>query len=166
MVQTLAASELQRDFQREPFYDGLRSAEGKGNKGGRRPAVPAGKADAVRTAHLEGRSIAALVCDHDVSRSAVRTAITDLLPEHTAADHEDTMALELPVTSICRAGSPTSYVQPSWTWSNRPCSIRASPPCPRFTSSSSAGVKPSTALRRSRGKARREYENRANALGQ
>ncbi|MFF8196287.1 SDR family NAD(P)-dependent oxidoreductase [Streptomyces bobili] len=41
MVQTLAAAgELQRDLQRELTYDGLRAAEAKGNKGGRRPAVP------------------------------------------------------------------------------------------------------------------------------
>ncbi|MEO3891896.1 recombinase family protein [Nonomuraea sp. B5E05] len=39
MVQTLAAAgELQRDLQRELTYDGLRAAEAKGNKGGRRPA--------------------------------------------------------------------------------------------------------------------------------
>ncbi|WEH13645.1 recombinase family protein [Streptomyces sp. VNUA24] len=47
MVQTLAAAgELQRDL----TYDGLRAAEAKGNKGGRRPAVAAGKTDAVHTA--------------------------------------------------------------------------------------------------------------------
>ncbi|MFI6005485.1 hypothetical protein ACIA98_34675 [Streptomyces sp. NPDC051366] len=38
MVQTLAAAgELRRDLQRELTYDGLRAAEAKGNKGGRRP---------------------------------------------------------------------------------------------------------------------------------
>ncbi|MFF2548062.1 recombinase family protein [Kitasatospora sp. NPDC058063] len=42
MVQTLAAAgELQRDLQRELTYDGLRAAEAKGNKGGRRPVVTA-----------------------------------------------------------------------------------------------------------------------------
>ncbi|MER6075200.1 recombinase family protein [Streptomyces sp. NPDC001817] len=41
MVQTLAAAgELQRDLQRELTYDGLRAAEAKGNKGGRRPVGP------------------------------------------------------------------------------------------------------------------------------
>jgi hypothetical protein len=55
MVQTLAAAgELQRDLQRELTYDGLRAAEAKGSKGGRRPAVPAGKTGPVRTAYLEG----------------------------------------------------------------------------------------------------------------
>ncbi|MCW2931149.1 MAG: resolvase [Actinomycetia bacterium] len=96
-VQTLAAAgKLQRDLQRELTYDGLRAAEAKGNKGGRRPAVPAGKTQAVRTAYLEGRSIAALARDHDVSRGAIRTAVADLLPECTAAD-PGTPAPELPV---------------------------------------------------------------------
>ncbi|MEV0494454.1 recombinase family protein [Streptomyces atratus] len=98
MVQTLAAAgELQRDLQRELTYDGLRAAEAKGNKGGRRPAVPADKTDDVRTAYLEGRSIAALARDHDVSRGAIRTAVADLLPDRTAAA-EDAPAPELPVT--------------------------------------------------------------------
>ncbi|MEV6986776.1 recombinase family protein [Sphaerisporangium sp. NPDC051017] len=39
MVQTLAAAELQREL----TYDGLRAAEAKGSKGGRRPAVTADK---------------------------------------------------------------------------------------------------------------------------
>ncbi|MEV5880338.1 hypothetical protein AB0L75_40355 [Streptomyces sp. NPDC052101] len=82
MVQTLAAAgELQRDLQRELTYDGLRAAEAKGNKGGRRPAVPAGKTDDVRAAYLEGRSIAALTRDDSVSRGAIRTAVANLLPE-------------------------------------------------------------------------------------
>ncbi|MFE4539361.1 resolvase [Streptomyces scopuliridis] len=50
----------------------------------------------MRTAYLEGRSIAALARDHDVSRGAIRTAVADLLPEHTAAD-PGTPAPELPV---------------------------------------------------------------------
>ena len=83
MVQTLAAAgELQRDLQRELTYDGLRAAEARGSKGGRRPAVAAAKTETVRTAYLEGRSIAALARDHGVSRGAIRTAVTDLLPEH------------------------------------------------------------------------------------
>ncbi|MFI5571177.1 recombinase family protein [Streptomyces sp. NPDC051740] len=97
MVQTLAAAgELQRDLQRELTYDGLRAAEAKGNKGGRRPAVPADKTADVRTAYLEGRSIAALAREYDVSRGAIRTAVADLLPEYAAAD-QDAPAPELPV---------------------------------------------------------------------
>lgn len=47
-------------------------------------------------AGIEGRSIAALARDHDVSRGAIRTAIADLLPEYTAAV-PDTSTPELPV---------------------------------------------------------------------
>ncbi|WP_053763709.1 recombinase family protein [Streptomyces sp. AS58] len=98
MVQTLAAAgELQRDLQRELTYDGLRAAEAKGSKGGRRPAVAADKTDTVRTAYLEGRSIAALAREHGVSRGAIRTAVADLLPDHTPIE-EDGPAPELPVT--------------------------------------------------------------------
>ncbi|MCX5095805.1 recombinase family protein [Streptomyces sp. NBC_00365] len=98
MVQTLAAAgELQRDLQRELTYDGLRAAEAKGHKGGRRPAVTAAKTDAVRTAYREGRSIAALARDHGVSRGAIRTAVADLMPERTATE-ENASAPELPVT--------------------------------------------------------------------
>ncbi|MFD7583846.1 recombinase family protein [Kitasatospora sp. NPDC059811] len=97
MVQTLAAAgELQRDLQRELTYDGLRAAEAKGNKGGRRPAVTAGKTDEVRAAYLEGRSIAALAREHHVSRGAIRTAVADLLPEY-AAYAPGAPAPELPV---------------------------------------------------------------------
>ena len=98
MVKTLtAAGEPQRDLQRELTYDGLRAAEAKGSKGGRRPAVVADKTTDVRTAYLEGRSIAALARDHGVSRGAIRTAVADLLPDH-AATEEESPAPELPVT--------------------------------------------------------------------
>ncbi|MFF1913908.1 recombinase family protein [Streptomyces sp. NPDC058239] len=98
MVQTLAAAgELQRDLQRELTYDGLRAAEARGSKGGRRPAVAADKTDDVRAAYLEGRSIAALARDHRVSRGAIRTAVADLLPDHTPTE-EDAPASDLPVT--------------------------------------------------------------------
>ncbi|GAA3482079.1 hypothetical protein [Streptomyces yanii] len=97
MVQTLAAAgELQRDLQRELTYDGLRAAEAKGNKGGRRPVVTAAKAAAVRAAFLGGQSIAGLARDHHVSRGAIRTAVADLLSEHTVVDH-DAPVPELPV---------------------------------------------------------------------
>ncbi|MDX3485000.1 recombinase family protein [Streptomyces sp. ID05-18] len=97
MVQTLAAGELQRDLQRELTYDGLRAAAAKGNKGDRRPVVTAVKA-AVRAGCLGGRSIAGLARDHHVSRGAVRTAVADLLPEHTAAD-PGAPAPELPIAT-------------------------------------------------------------------
>jgi DNA invertase Pin-like site-specific DNA recombinase len=98
MVQTLAAAgELQRDLQRELTYDGLRAAEAKGNKGGRRPALAGATVTDVRTAYLEGRSIAALARDHGVSRGAIRTAVTDLLPDQAAIE-ENPRVPELPVT--------------------------------------------------------------------
>ncbi|MER6357438.1 hypothetical protein ABT186_37945 [Streptomyces sp. NPDC001634] len=99
MVQTLAAAgELQRDLQRELTYDGLRAAEAKGSKDGRRPAVPADKTDVVRAAYLENRPIAALAREHGVSRGAIRTAVADLMPQHAPADREDAPAPETPVT--------------------------------------------------------------------
>ncbi|MFJ3438614.1 hypothetical protein ACIPMU_34310 [Streptomyces cyaneofuscatus] len=55
MVQTLAAA---GELQRELTYDGLRAAKAKGAKDGRRPAVVAAMAAGVRTAYLEGLSIA------------------------------------------------------------------------------------------------------------
>ncbi|WP_327392360.1 helix-turn-helix domain-containing protein [Streptomyces sp. NBC_01186] len=107
-VQTLAAAgQLQRDLQRELTYDGLRAAETKGSKDGRRPAVATAKTDTVRTTYLEGRSIAALAREHGVSRGAIRTAVADLMPDHTAIK-EDAPAPELPVTLACPARSPTS----------------------------------------------------------
>ncbi|MFJ8191981.1 resolvase [Streptomyces sp. NPDC096094] len=97
MVRTLAAAgELQRNLQRELTYDGLRAAEAKGSKGGRRPAVTADKSVDVRTTYLEDRSIAVLARDHGVSRGAIRTTVTDLLPDHIAVE-EDASAPELPV---------------------------------------------------------------------
>ncbi|MGK5448845.1 hypothetical protein ACSNOE_15600, partial [Streptomyces radiopugnans] len=115
MVQTLAAAgELQRDLQRELTYDGLRAAEAKGSKGGRRPAVTVDRTEAVRAAYLEGRSIAALARDHGVSRGAIRTAVADLLPDQAAIE-ENSPVPELPVTSTCRARSPTSSAAPNWT---------------------------------------------------
>ncbi|WP_371244012.1 hypothetical protein [Streptomyces pimonensis] len=47
----------------------------------------------MRTAYLHGRSITALAREHGVNR----TAVADHMPEHTAADHEDAQAPELPV---------------------------------------------------------------------
>lgn len=94
MVQTLAAA---GELQRELTYDGLRAAEAKGNKGGRRPAVMGKTIADVRAAYLNGQTIAALAREHGVSRGAVRTAVAELMPEHVAAD-EGTTAPELPVS--------------------------------------------------------------------
>ncbi|MGW2320370.1 recombinase family protein [Streptomyces sp. NPDC001680] len=166
MVQTLAAGELQRDLQRELTYDRLRAAEANGNKGGRRPAVPATKADDVRTAYLEGRSVAVLARDHGVSRGVIRSAVADLLPEYTAVD-PGAPAPELAVPPpTCWARSPTSSAPPNWSPPSAPHSPRASPcdaaraapcaspPSSRSTGDSSISARSSTAPRRSRSGAR------------
>ncbi|MFP8962713.1 hypothetical protein ACLIYP_19445 [Streptomyces nanhaiensis] len=99
MLRTLAAAgELQRDLQRELTYGGLRAAEAKGDKGGRRPALAGQKVTGVRTAYLDGRSVAALAREHNVGRGAVRTAVADLLPEHVADAPAHAPAPELPIT--------------------------------------------------------------------
>ncbi|MFC4503598.1 MULTISPECIES: recombinase family protein [Streptomyces] len=166
MVQTLAAAgELQRDLQRELTHDGLRAAEAKRNKGGRRPAVPAKKADDVRTAYLEGRSIAALARDHHVSPGAIRTAVANLLPEYTAVDPgvpapELAVALDMPgkAADFLRAAEPEPAERPHSTRASpydaaraTPC---ASPPSSRSTGDSSTSARSSTARRRSRPSAR------------
>jgi transposase-like protein len=71
--------------------------------------VAAAKTDTVRTAYLEGRSIAALARDHGVSRGAIRTAVTDLLPDHTAIE-ENAPASELPVT-VDMPGKVADYLR-------------------------------------------------------
>ncbi|WP_247700778.1 recombinase family protein [Streptomyces sp. RM72] len=58
LVRTLAAA---GELQRKLTYDGLLAAEAKG------------------TAYLDGRSIAALARDHDISRGAIPTAVADFL---------------------------------------------------------------------------------------
>ncbi|MFD3916232.1 hypothetical protein [Streptomyces sp. NPDC058603] len=119
MVQTLAASEFQRDLQRELTYDGLRATEAKGNKGGRRPAIPSDKADSVRAAYLEGQFIVSLVRECDVSRGAIRTVVVDLLPVHTPAG-PGAPAPELRLSPTCRAGSRTSSAPSTWSLPSAP----------------------------------------------
>ncbi|MET8180191.1 hypothetical protein [Streptomyces sp. NPDC005336] len=163
MVQTLAAAgELQRDLQRELTYDGLRAAEAKGSKGGRRPAVPAAKTGTVRTAYLEGRSIAALARDHGVSRGAIRTAVADLVPDHTAIEREDVPAPELPVTldmpgkvaDFLRAAdlepAERAALDQGVTVRRGQGYTRASAPSPPCTASSSPAASRSTAAKASR----------------
>lgn len=114
---------LQRDLQRELTCDKLRAAEAKGNKGGRRPAVPAAKTDTVRASYLKGRSIAALARDHSISRGAIRTAVADLLPDHTAIE-EDAPPRSRRSPSTCRARSLTSSAPPNWSLPSGPPSAR------------------------------------------
>nr|WSZ99870.1 resolvase [Streptomyces sp. NBC_00857] len=51
----------------------------------------------MRAAYPENRSIAAFARDHGVSRGAIRTAVADLLPDHTGVE-DDIPAPELLVT--------------------------------------------------------------------
>ncbi|MFI0773010.1 hypothetical protein ACH4TQ_50590 [Streptomyces sp. NPDC021218] len=150
MVQTLAAAgELQRDLQRELTYDGLRAAEAKGNKDRRRPAVPANKTDVVRTAYLEGRSIAALARDHGAAAPSAPPP-----PISCPSTWPPTRVPRLRScrsSSTCRARSPASSAPPSWS---PPRSTMASPygaarvtpcgwaPCPRSTALSSPAASP------------------------
>ncbi|MFD0385836.1 recombinase family protein [Streptomyces stramineus] len=181
MVETLAAAgELQRDLQRELTHDGLRAAETKGAKGGRRPTVAAAQAADVRTAYLEGRSIAALGCDHGVSRGAIRTAVADLLPDH--ADSEEGLpSWSCRSPSTCPARSPTTSAPPNWSPPSAPRSTRGDrtarrpglhPARQRLPRRAPPASRPLPAARRRPGlpavpaqrKARREYENRVSAL--
>ncbi|WP_329460585.1 recombinase family protein [Streptomyces sp. NBC_01497] len=178
MVQTLAAAgELQRDLQRELTYDGLRAAEAKGRKGGRRPAVAAAKTDDVRTAYLEGRSIAALAREHDVSRGAIRTAVVDLLPEYTPADPgapapELPVVLDMPgkVADFLRAAElePVERVTLDQGVTVRrgqgyTLRVTAVPAVHRQLLDRCQSLDGTTSVPAQR-KARREYENRVNAL--
>ena len=114
MGQTLAAAgELPRDLQHELTYDGLRAAKAKGNKGGRRPAIPADETGAVRTAYLEGSSIAAL------ARATVSAAEPSAPPSQTScpSTRPPTRApqpLSCRSSSTCQARWPTSSAPPSW----------------------------------------------------
>lgn len=149
MVQTLAAA---GELQRELTYDGLRAAEAKGNKGGRRPALAGETVADVRAACLDGRSIASLAREHDVSRGAVRTAVADLLPDHTTADQDATapelsVTLDMPgkVADFLRATelepaerSRSTRARPYDAARVTPC---ASPAYPRFTANSSTAAR-------------------------
>ncbi|MFD8920816.1 hypothetical protein ACFV0Y_23795 [Streptomyces sp. NPDC059569] len=119
MVQILAADELQRDLQRELAYDGLRATEAKGNKGGRRAAIPSDKADSVRAAYLEGQFMVSLVRECDVSRGAIRTVVAGLLSVHTPAD-PGALAPELRLSPTCRAGSRAFSVPSIWSLPSAP----------------------------------------------
>ncbi|MFI2355060.1 hypothetical protein ACH5AG_10325 [Streptomyces anulatus] len=177
MVQTLAAA---GELQRELTYDGLRAAEAKGNKGGRRPAVAAAKTADVRPTYLEGRSIAALARDHLVSRGAIRSAVADLLPDHAAAE-ESTHAPELPVT-LDMPGKVADYLRTTelepaeraaleqgltvWRGQGYTLRVSAVPAVHRGLLARCQpldGVQGAPAVPAQR-KARREYENRVSTL--
>jgi DNA invertase Pin-like site-specific DNA recombinase len=178
MVQTLAAAgELQRDLQRELTYDGLRAAEAKGNKGGRRPALAGETVIGVRTAYLKNQSIAALAREHGVSRGAIRTAVVDLLPEHVSADApvpapELLITLDMPgkVADFLRATelddaerAALDYGQAVRRGQGYTLRVPAVPAIHRQLLERCQPLDSAAAIPAQR-KARREYANRVNAL--
>ncbi|MFE4328595.1 hypothetical protein ACFRQM_03835 [Streptomyces sp. NPDC056831] len=143
MVQTLAAAgELQRDLQRELTYDGLRAAEAKGSKGGRRPAVTAAKAAAVRAGYLGGQSIAG--CRSSPNRPGRRSSRT-----RTGAG-----------SPRCSGPTSTRTAPSAWRWTSGSTSRRFSwrpVPAPLRT--------PPAMPRRSRGEPRADGPVLVPALG-
>ncbi|WP_240677888.1 resolvase [Actinacidiphila soli] len=134
----------------------------------------------MRTGYLEGRSIAALARDHDVSRGAIRTAVADLLPEHTAVD-PGAPAPELPVvldmpgkvadflrTTALEPAERATLDQGVTVRRGQGYTLRVSATpsvhrqllarCQPLDGTSGTSVIPAQR------KARREYENRVNAL--
>lgn len=148
------------------------------DKGGRRPAVPADKIEDVRTAYLEGRSIAALARDHRVSRGAIRTAVTDLLPDHTAVETgvlppEQPVVLDMPgkVADFLRATelddaerAALDEGQAVRRGTGYTLRVTAVPAIHRQFLDRCHVLDGATAIPTQR-KARREYENRVTALG-
>ncbi|MFJ5115761.1 hypothetical protein ACIQAD_34490 [Streptomyces sp. NPDC088551] len=114
-MQTVAAGEFQRDLQRELAYDGLRATEAKGNKGGRRPAIPSDKADGVRAAYLGGQFMVSLVRECDVSRGAIRTVVAGLLLVHMPAGPGAPWPRSCGRPATCRAGSRAFSAPSIWS---------------------------------------------------
>jgi len=124
MVQTLAAAgELQRDLQRELTHDGLRAAEAKGSKGGRRPAVTVDKTEAVRAAYLEGRpSPPSPATTASAAARSGRPSPTSCPTRPPSRRTPRCRSCRSP--STCRARSPTSSAAPNWTPPSGTRSIR------------------------------------------
>ncbi|MEU3771992.1 hypothetical protein AB0F11_02020 [Streptomyces sp. NPDC032472] len=177
MVQTLAAA---GELQRELTYDGLRAAEAKGNKGGRRPAVPADKTDAVRTAYLEAAP-SPLSPAITASAAAPSAPPSPISCPNTRPPAQAPRPRSCRSSSTCPARSPTSSGPPTWNLSSASRSTKgwpydaaratpcASAPPPRSTASSSSACQsldgtPGAPAIPAQRKARREYENRVAAL--
>lgn len=78
----VSVGQFQRDLQNELTRDGLAAARAAGKTLGRPPRLAQLDAvEDVRRAYRNGASIAALARQHHVSRAAIRTALTDLLPD-------------------------------------------------------------------------------------
>ena len=77
----VSVGQFQRDLQNELTRQGLAAAWAAGKTSGRRPRhTQLGVTDQIRDSYRSGASIAALAREHHVSRSAIRTAIADLMP--------------------------------------------------------------------------------------
>ncbi|MGW4775134.1 hypothetical protein ACWEPA_00560 [Streptomyces filamentosus] len=127
MVQTLAAAgELQRDLQRELTYDGLRAAEAKGNKGGRRPAAPPPRPTRPTTsAPRTWRAAPSPPSPATTTSVAGRSARPSPASCPTAPLSTRTARLRsCRSPSTCPARSPTSSARPIWRWPSGPRSTR------------------------------------------
>ncbi|MFI9561634.1 hypothetical protein [Nonomuraea endophytica] len=77
-----AVGQFQRDIQNELTVEGIAAAEAEGRYRGRPPALAGKRVEEVRSTYTQqGTSIAALARVHGVSRAAIRTALSDLLPD-------------------------------------------------------------------------------------
>ncbi|MFD7533522.1 MULTISPECIES: resolvase [unclassified Streptomyces] len=132
----------------------------------------------MRAGYLGGQSIAGLARDHHVSRGAIRTAVADLMPEHTDASQdtpapEIAVALDMPgkVADFLRAAElePAERdaldqgltVRRGQGYTLR---IPAAPSVHRQLLDRCQPLDAPSAIPAQR-KARREYANRVNALG-
>ncbi|KUL55509.1 hypothetical protein ADL22_01085 [Streptomyces sp. NRRL F-4489] len=59
---------------------------------------------------MEGWPVAVLARGHAVSPGVIRTAVADLMPDHTVIGQADVSAPESPVTLDMRGKPPTSLV--------------------------------------------------------
>ncbi len=80
-----AVGQFQRDLQNLLTAEEIAAAETEGRYRGRPPALAGALREEVRTAFRDqGASIAALARTHGVSRAAIRTALSGLLPGSSA----------------------------------------------------------------------------------
>ncbi len=124
------------------------------------------------------QALAALAREHRVSRGAIRTAIADLMPEHTEADHEGTPTPEPPVT-LDMPGKVADYLHAAELddaervaldhgmtvrrGQGYTVRVSAAPAVHRALLDRCQPLDGTLAIPAQR-KARREYENRVNAL--
>ncbi|MGW0950247.1 hypothetical protein ACWD4O_48145 [Streptomyces sp. NPDC002623] len=180
MVQILAAAgELQRELQRELTYDGLRAAEAKGS---RRPAVPADKAADVRARTWRAApSPPSPVTTRSAAAPSAQPSPTSCPTAPPPRRTPPPRSCRSP--STCPARSPTSSAPPNWSPLSGP---RARPGVDR---TARPGLHPARHRRPAvhrqllarcqpldggqgapaipaQRKARREYENCVNTLGE